>query len=146
MPFTSSHLLLTKETDYYLQANANKGHQETLAGQTPKAGTRWKGLLFQCSRLIKEMPIKGGLWPGWSSEETLTVSNSSKKDSTGLSRDDQHLLRKLQGWGAARLGEENRLQFQGCLPSEARISRGSHLGAAILEQVHIFIVMRGHFI
>ena len=39
MPFTSSHLLLTKET-YYLQANANKGHQETLSSQTPNAGLR----------------------------------------------------------------------------------------------------------
>ena len=38
MPFTSSHLLLTKETYYYLQANANKGHQETLSSQTPNAG------------------------------------------------------------------------------------------------------------
>lgn len=43
MPFISSHLLLTKETYYYLKANANKGHQETLSSQTPNVGTQWKG-------------------------------------------------------------------------------------------------------
>lgn len=64
MPFTSSHLFLTKEAYYYLEANANKGHQETLSSQTPNAVSSRKGWFFIGSHLIKEMLIRGAFGPG----------------------------------------------------------------------------------
>lgn len=64
MPFTSSHLFFTKEAYYYLEANANKGHQKTLSSQTSNAASSRKGWFFIGSHLIKEMLIRGAFGPG----------------------------------------------------------------------------------
>lgn len=63
MPFTSSRLLLTKETYYYLQANANKGHQEILSSQTLKAGMV-EGLIVCRLLANKRNANQRGLLPG----------------------------------------------------------------------------------
>ena len=93
MPFTSSRLLLTKETYYYLQANANKGHQETLSSQTLNAGMV-EGLIICRLLANKRNANQRGLPPELETQKEPQLSDSPKQDSAWLSKDVQHLHRK----------------------------------------------------
>lgn len=150
MPLTSSHLLLTKETDYYLQANANKGHQETLqAKHQMLAGNRRpivsmfpanKGNANQrrppaLSILKRNHSCQQRFQPGqhWDFQRWPAPAQKTAEAVTSQSFMDQK-TQDLPGW------EEQMLTSIPGLPS----SRGRV--RAIREQVYSFMLKRGRFI
>lgn len=148
MPFTSSRLLLTKETYYYPQANANKGHQETLSSQTLNVGMV-EGLIVCRLPANKRNANQTGAFCLVGSSEGALESDRPSRTVLGCPRRASTCTEKLQSLVSWRsLTDPRRAQGlpgreEGvplsviyCLLPEATVRRKTTLGGLLKFYMH----------